>query len=74
MSMRFFKIRLRVREFFDEKIYNPQEIVGAKDEETALALAKAEWEGDYEILEVKSCEEVFPEAVFCARIILNRND
>lgn len=74
MSMRFFKIRLRVREFFDEKIYNPQEIVGAKDEETALALAKAEWEGDYEILEVKSCEEVFPETVFCARIILNRND
>lgn len=67
--MRFFRIRLRVREFFEEKIYNPQEIVGAKDEETALALAKAEWEGDYEILEVKSCEEVFPEAVLCDRIM-----
>ena len=67
--MRFFKIRMRVREFFDEKIYNPQEIVGAKDEETALALAKAEWEGDYEILEVKSCEEIFPESVICERIM-----
>ena len=67
--MRFFKIRLRVREIFDEKIYNPQEIVGAKDEETALALAKAEWEGDYEVLEVRSCEEVFPEAVLCERIV-----
>lgn len=67
--MRFFKIRLRVREFFEEKIYNPQEIVGAKDEETALALAKAEWEGDYEILEVRSCEEVFPDAVICERIV-----
>ena len=67
--MRFFKIRMRVREFFDEKIYNPQEIVGAKDEETALALAKAEWEGDYEILEVFMCEEVFPKAVICERIM-----
>jgi hypothetical protein len=67
--MRFFKIRLCVRGFFKDKIYNPQEIVGAKDEETALALAKAEWKDDYEILEVRSCEEVFPEAVFCARIV-----
>lgn len=67
--MRFFRIRLRVREFFEEKIYNPQEIVGAKDEETAIALAKGEWEVDYEILEVRSCEEVFPEAVICERIM-----
>ena len=67
--MRFFRIRLRVRENFEEKIYNPQEIVGAKDEETAIALAKAEWEDEYEILEVKSCEEVFPEAVLCQRIV-----
>lgn len=67
--MRFFKIRLRVSEFFEEKIYNPQEIVGAKDEETALALAKAEWEGGCEILEVRSCEEVFPDAVICERIM-----
>lgn len=67
--MRFFKIRLRVREFFDEKIYSPQEIVGAKDEETALALAKAEWEDECEILEVFMCKEVFPEAVFCERIM-----
>ena len=67
--MRFFRIRLRVREFCEEKIYNPQEIVGAKDEETALALAKAEWKGDYEILEVRSCEEIFPDAVICERIV-----
>ena len=67
--MRFFRIRLRVREIFKQKMYNPQEIVGAKDEETALALAKAEWESDYEILEVRSCEEVFPEAVLCERIM-----
>lgn len=67
--MRFFRIRLRVRDFFEEKIYNPQEIVGAKDEETALALAKAQWEVDYEILEVKSCEEIFPESVICERVI-----
>ena len=67
--MRFFRIRLRVREFFEEKIYNPQEIVGAKDEEIALTLAKAQWEVDYEILEVKSCEEIFPESVFCERVI-----
>ena len=67
--MRFFRIRFRVREFFEEKIYNPQEIVGAKDEETALALAKAQWEVDYEILEVKSCEEIFPESVICERVI-----
>lgn len=67
--MRFFKIRMRVREFFEEKIYNPQEIVGAEDEETALALAKAEWEDDYEILEVRSCEEIFPDAVLCERIV-----
>ena len=58
--MRFFRIRLRVREIFEEKTYSPQEIVGAKDEETALALAKAEWEDGYEILEVRSCEEIFP--------------
>lgn len=69
MSMRFFRIRLRVREIFEEKTYSPQEIVGAKDEETALALAKAEWEDEYEILEVRSCEEVFPEAVLCDRIV-----
>lgn len=68
ISMRFFRIRLRVREIFEEKTYSPQEIVGAKDEETAIALAKAEWEDEYEILEVRSCEEVFPEAVFCNRI------
>ena len=67
--MRFFKIRLRVKEFFDEKIYNPQEIVGAEDEETALMLAKREWEDGYEILEVRSCEEVFPDAVLCERIV-----
>lgn len=67
--MRFFKIRMRVREFFDEKIYNPQEIVGAEDEETALMLAKREWEDGYEILEVRSCEEVFPDAVLCERIV-----
>ena len=67
--MRFFKIRLRVREFFEGKIYNPQEIVGAKDEETAIALAKAEWESDHEILEVRSCKEVFPDAVLCERIV-----
>ena len=63
--MKFFRIRLRVREFFEEKIYNPQEIVGAKNKETALALAKAEWEDGCEILEVRSCEEVFPDAVIC---------
>lgn len=67
--MKFFRIRLRVREIFEEKTYSPQEIVGAKDEETAIALAKGEWEVDYEILEVRSCEEVFPEAVFCNRIM-----
>lgn len=67
--MRFFRIRFRVREFFEEKIYNPQEIVGAKDKETALALAKAQWEVDYEILEVKSCEEIFPESVICERVL-----
>lgn len=67
--MRFFKIRMHVREFFEEKIYNPQEIVGAKDEETALALAKAEWEDGYEILEVFMCEEIFPESVICERIV-----
>lgn len=67
--MRFFKIRLRVSEFFEEKTYSPQEIVGAKDEETALALAKAEWEDEHEILEVRSCEEVFPDAVICERIV-----
>ena len=67
--MRFFKIRMRVSEIFDEKIYNPQEIVGAEDEETALMLAKREWEGGYEILEVRSCEEVFPDAVICERIV-----
>lgn len=69
MFMRFFRIRMRVREFFEEKIYNPQEIVGAKDEETALALAKAEWEDEHEILEVRSCEEVFPDAVLCERVV-----
>lgn len=67
--MRFFKIKLRVRKIFDKKTYSPQEIVGAKDEEIALALAKAEWEDDYEILEIRSCEEVFPEAVFCGKIV-----
>lgn len=67
--MRFFRIRLRVREFYEEKIYNSQEIVGAEDEETALMLAKAEWEDRHEILEVRSCEEVFPDAVLCERII-----
>ena len=67
--MRFFKIRMRVREIFEEKTYNPQEIVGAKDKETALALAKAEWEGDYEILEVFMCEEIFPKAVICERVV-----
>ena len=67
--MKFFRIRLRVREFFEEKIYNPQEIVGAEDEETALMLAKREWEDGYEILEVRSCEEVFPDAVLCERIV-----
>ena len=67
--MKFFRIRLRVREIFDEKIYNPQEIVGAKDEETALALAKAEWEDGYEILEVFMCEEIFPESVICERVV-----
>lgn len=67
--MRFFRIRLRVREFFEEKIYNPQEIVGAEDEETALALAKAEWEDEHEILEVLACEEIFPESVLCERAV-----
>ena len=67
--MKFFRIRLRVREFFDEKIYSPQEIVGAKDEETALALAKAEWEDEHEILEVLMCEEIFPESVICERVV-----
>ena len=67
--MKFFRIRLRVREFFEEKIYNPQEIVGAKDEETAIALAKAEWESDHEILEVLMCDEIFPESVICERVV-----
>ena len=67
--MKFFRIRLCVREIFEDKTYSPQEIVGAKDEETALALAKAEWEDGYEILEVRSCEEIFPEAVICERIV-----
>ena len=68
--MRFFKIRLRVREIFEEKTYNPQEIVGAKDEETALALCKQGWENDgYAVLEVISCEEIYPEAVFCNQVI-----
>lgn len=67
--MKFFRIRLRVREFFDEKTYSPQEIVGAKDEETALALAKAEWEDEHEILEVLMCEEIFPESVICERVV-----
>ena len=69
MSMRFFKIRLRVREIFEEKTYSPQEIVGAKDKETALAIARVEWEDEYEILEVLMCEEIFPEAVFCGKIV-----
>ena len=67
--MKFFRIRLRVREIFEEKTYSPQEIVGAEDEETALMLAKREWEDGYEILEVRSCEEVFPDAVLCERIV-----
>jgi hypothetical protein len=60
---------MHVREFFDEKIYNPQEIVGAKDKETAIALAKAEWENECEILEVFMCEEIFPESVICERVV-----
>lgn len=65
--MRFFEIHLRVRELFDETL----EIVGTIDQETAIALCKQEWTNcGYEVLEVRSCEEVFPTSVFCERMIL----
>lgn len=69
--MRFFEIRLRVRELFDkDETYSPQEIVGTVDQETAIALCKQEWEEcGYEVFEVKSCEEIFPTAIFGGRAI-----
>jgi hypothetical protein len=67
--MRFFRIRLRVRDD-EDKTYNPQEIVGTSDEETAIALCKQEWvDCGYEVLEVRSCEEIFPTAVSGGRAI-----
>lgn len=71
--MRFFKIKLFVQPFLKEKTIRCQEIIGAKDEETALALAKAEWQNECEILEIGSCEEIFPEAVICERIMCGGN-
>lgn len=64
--MRFFKIHLRVGELFDEA----EENVGATDKEAAIALCKQEWaDCGYEVLEVRSCEEVFPTSVLCERMI-----
>ena len=65
--MKFYRIRLRVKDTFHEtNILNPQLIIGAESEEKALYLAKKSWtDNAYEILEVHSCEEVFPSAVFC---------
>ena len=65
--MKFYQIGLRVKDTFHEtNILNPQLIIGAESEETALYLAKQRWtDNAYEILKVYLCEEVFPSAVFC---------
>ena len=66
--MKFYRIRLRVKDIFHEtNILNPQLIIGAESEEKALYLAKKSWTEDntYEVLKVHSCEEVFPSAIFC---------
>ena len=69
--MRFFKIDLKVSDTFDKtKIYSPREIIGADTEEIAIALARRDWVNNgYNVLEIWSCEETYPEAVFCSHII-----
>ena len=67
--MKFFRIRMRICDTFHETdIYNPQDIIGAESEEVALYLVKKEWENcGYKVLEVRSCEQIYPTAVFCER-------
>ena len=69
--MKFFRIKTKVGDtFHPETTYHPQDLIGAESKETALALCKQDWENDgYTVLEVISCEEIYPEAVFCNHII-----
>ena len=67
--MRLFKIRSFVSDIFHlNETYHPQDLIGADNTETALALCKKGWEDSgYTYLETISCEEIYPEAVFCSR-------
>ena len=69
--MRFFRIKLTTSDTFHPKdTYHPQDLIGADSKETALALCKQSWEYDgYAVLEVNSCEEIYPEAVFCNQVV-----
>lgn len=72
--MKFFRIRSFVSDSFHPKdTYHPQDLIGADNKEIALALCKQDWENSgYTYLETVSCEEVYPEAVFCSGIINQR--
>ena len=69
--MKFFSIKTKVNDtFHPTDIYHPQDLIGADSKETALALCKQSWENSgYAMLEVISCEEIYPEAVFCNQVI-----
>lgn len=69
--MKFFRIRSFVSDTFHPKdTYHPQDLIGADSKETALALCKQDWEDSgYTYIETISCEEIYPEAVFCTQII-----
>ena len=67
--MRFFRIRSLVSDTFHPKdTYHSQDIIGADTAGIALSLCKQEWiDSGYTYLETISCEEIYPEAVFCER-------
>lgn len=67
--MKFFRIRSLISDTFHPKdTYYPQDLIGAESIETALALCKQDWEDSgYAYVETISCEEIYPEAVFCER-------
>lgn len=69
--MRFFRFRLFVRDTFNPKdTYHPQSVIGADSQETALAQCKKAWENaGYDMLEVISCEEIYPKLVFCNQVV-----
>ena len=65
--MKFYRIKLKIQEFYDSVPHGAQVLIGAPNENQAIGMAINEFAGA-DVIEPYRVEEIYPESVICNQV------